>query len=194
VTAPPEFNADIYASQTDLLGRLRALAEEQMHYQSGGTDTTQASGRLSDRIVAAESRGDPNAKNERSTATGPGQFLEKTWLYMLRRHRPDLTGTPNQLLALRRDPQLSREMTEAYAADNAKLLLSAGYEATPRNIYLAHFAGASGAISVLKADPIVPVSSVLSPRVIADNPFLAKMTIGDMRAWADHKMARKSIR
>lgn len=39
---------------------------------------------LADKIIGVESGGDANAKNERSTATGPGQFIEETWLSMLR--------------------------------------------------------------------------------------------------------------
>jgi hypothetical protein len=42
------------------------------------------------RIIGVESHGDPNAKNKRSSATGLGQFLDETWLDMIRAHRPDL--------------------------------------------------------------------------------------------------------
>ena len=37
-----------------------------------------------ERIIDVESGGDPNAKNKRSTATGLGQFLDETWLDMIR--------------------------------------------------------------------------------------------------------------
>jgi hypothetical protein len=43
-----------------------------------------------ERIIGVESNGDPNARNKRSSATGPGQFLDETWLDMIRAHRPDL--------------------------------------------------------------------------------------------------------
>jgi hypothetical protein len=43
-----------------------------------------------ERIIGVESDGDPNAKNKRSSATGLGQFLDETWLDMIRAHRPDL--------------------------------------------------------------------------------------------------------
>jgi hypothetical protein len=43
-----------------------------------------------ERIIGVESHGDPNAKNKRSSATGLGQFLDETWLDMIRAHRPDL--------------------------------------------------------------------------------------------------------
>ena len=43
-----------------------------------------------ERIIKVESNGDPNAKNKRSSATGLGQFLDETWLDLIRTHRPDL--------------------------------------------------------------------------------------------------------
>lgn len=143
-----------------------------------------------DRIIGAESGGNPNARNPRSSAMGAGQFIASTWLDMVSRHRPDLVQgkSPEEILALRSDPQLSREMTEAYAAQNGRTLAQSGFEATPGNTYLAHFAGPKGAVSVLSADPSAPVASILGPEVVKANPFLAKMTAGDLQAWAAKKM------
>lgn len=144
---------------------------------------------LTDRIIGIESGGNANAKNPRSSATGLGQFIDSTWLDMIKRHRPDLAGLPrSEILAMRSDPQLSRQMTDAYAAENAERLSKAGFEASPGNTYLAHFAGPSGAVKVLGADPTAPVSSVLGLNVVRANPFLAKMTAGDLIAWAGQKM------
>lgn len=145
---------------------------------------------LVDQIVGAESGGNPNARNPRSSATGAGQFISATWLDMLKRHRPDLTTgrSDEEILALRNDPALSREMTQAYATENAKKLESAGLPVTAGTSYLAHFAGPQGAISVLGADPSAPVGGILGQRVVEANPFLAKMTAGDLKNWADKKM------
>jgi len=41
-----------------------------------------------ERIIHAESDGDPTTKNKRSSATGAGQFLDRTWLETIRTHRP----------------------------------------------------------------------------------------------------------
>src|SRR5262245_9774873 len=49
-----------------------------------------------ERIIDAESGGDPNVKNKRSSASGLGQFLDETWLDMIRAHRPDLAKGRNQ--------------------------------------------------------------------------------------------------
>lgn len=44
-----------------------------------------------DRIVMAESGGRADARNPRSSATGAGQFLDATWLEMVRKHAPEVT-------------------------------------------------------------------------------------------------------
>jgi len=142
-----------------------------------------------DRILTVESGNNPNAKNPRSSATGAGQFLDATWLETIARHRPDLRGrNREELLALRNDPNLSREMTAAYANDNANMLRGAGFDPTPENTYLAHFAGPRGALNVLQANPQMPVERILGPQAVAANPFLRGMTAGDLRKWAQNKM------
>ena len=145
---------------------------------------------LIDSIIGAESGGNPNAVNPRSSATGAGQFIAATWLDTIRAARPDLAQgkTDQELLALRTDPALSREMTEAYAAQNGAILSKAGHPVTPGSTYLAHFAGPQGAVSVLSADPSTPIDRVMSPEAMKANPFLKGMTAGDLRAWADRKM------
>lgn len=145
---------------------------------------------LVDHIIGAESGGNPNARNPRSSAAGLGQFIDSTWLSMLAKHRPDLAAgkSPGELLALKSDPQLSRDMTAAYAADNAGILSKAGLPVTPGSTYLAHFAGPQGAVGILNADPSMPVSSILTPGAVKANPFLQGMTAADLRAWADRKV------
>ncbi|WP_431014551.1 hypothetical protein [Bradyrhizobium pachyrhizi] len=146
---------------------------------------------LVDQIVQAESGGKADAKNANSSASGPGQFIDATWLDMLARHRPDITGSRDELLALKSDPTLSREMTAAYAADNAGALTRAGLPVTSGTQYLAHFAGPQGAVGILNADPSMPAGAVLGAGVVKANPFVGKMTAGDLAAWADRKMGGK---
>lgn len=145
---------------------------------------------LVDQIIGVESGGNPNARNSRSSASGLGQFIDSTWLSTLARHRPDLAEgkSREELLALKTDPELSREMTAAYAADNSGILSRAGLPVTPGNTYLAHFAGPQGALGILNADPSAPVSSILTPAALQANPFLQGMSAADLRGWADRKM------
>jgi hypothetical protein len=145
---------------------------------------------LIDSIIGVESGGNPNATNPNSSATGLGQFISSTWLDTIKATRPDLAQGKSdaELLALRTDPQLSREMTEAYANQNQAILTKAGVPVTPGSTYLAHFAGPGGAVKVLQADPNAPVESVLGPAAVQANPFLRGMTVQGLQAWADKKM------
>jgi hypothetical protein len=152
---------------------------------------------LIDQIFSVESGGNPAAKNPGSSAAGPGQFIDSTWLAMLSKHRPDIAGSREELLALKNDPliaarpenvALARDMTAAYAGDNAGILSKSGLPVTPGTQYLAHFAGPQGAVGILNADPTTPAGAILGDRVVKANPFLANMTAADLKAWADRKM------
>jgi hypothetical protein len=148
---------------------------------------------LIDSIIGVESGGNPNARNPRSSASGLGQFIDSTWLATIRQARPDLAGkTDAELLALKTDPALSREMTEAYANQNQAILTKAGVPVTDGNTYLAHFAGPGGAVKVLQANPGASVADILGPGVVKANPFLANMTAGDLQAWASKKVGGSS--
>lgn len=158
--------------------------------QQGAAAGLGNTGGYADKVVGAESGGDPLAKNPNSTATGAGQFLDSTWLDMMARHAPEFTQgkTPEQILALRNDPTLSRTMTEYFGQENAQTLQSAGLPVTDGTKYLAHFAGAGGATKVLQAPPGTPVSAVLSPEAMAANPFLQGMTTDQLAQWANSKV------
>lgn len=142
-----------------------------------------------DQIIGAESGGNPYARNSRSSAGGAGQFIDSTWLQMLKRHRPDIAQGKSdaQLLQLKFDPNLSREMTQRYADDNSAFLRSKGIEPTPGNSYLAHFAGPGGAAAI-HADPGATVEALLGPRAVQANPFLKGKTGQDVIDWANRKM------
>ena len=149
---------------------------------------------LIDSIIGVESGGNPNATNPRSSASGLGQFIDSTWLSTIRAARPDLAQgkSDSELLALKTDPQISREMTQAYADQNQALLTKAGVPVTPGSTYLAHFAGPGGAVKVLQADPTAPIGTILGDAAVKANPFLQGMTAGDLTAWADRKMGGKA--
>lgn len=140
-------------------------------------------------IIGVESGGNPYLRNPRSSAGGSGQFIDSTWLNMVKKRRPDVAAgkTDAEILQLKFDPNLSREMTQAYADDNTAFLQSRGIEATPGNVYLAHFAGPGGAAAI-HANPGATVEALLGPRAVAANPFLQGKTGQDVIDWAGRKM------
>ncbi len=137
-------------------------------------------------------------KNSKSSATGAGQFIDSTWLDVLKRNRPDVAEgrSDGELLALRGDVKLGREMTDAYRRENASFLQKRGIEPTAGNQYLAHFLGPAGAAAVIGASPNEPAVDALARAVgekkaqamVDANPTILNSLSGNVRAWADGKM------
>ncbi|MER9527323.1 hypothetical protein NKI96_27750 [Mesorhizobium sp. M0292] len=142
------------------------------------------------KIIGVESGGNAAAKNPNSSASGVGQFLDSTWVQTVRSHRPDLAAgkSASEIIALKGDAALGRQMTAALTRDNAEYLTNRGVPTTPGNLYLAHFLGSASAVNVLKADPNAPIASVVGQDVVRANPFLAGKSVADTRAWSDGKM------
>ena len=153
-----------------------------------------------ERIIRAESNGNTKAKNPRSTATGSGQFIEQTWLEMMQKHRQDLvTGrSRDDVLALRGDPTVTREIVSRMVQSNARTLKKRGLPVTPGTLYLAHFAGTSGAVALLTGADELDAATLMAnadstgkssrEQLVKANPFLATFTVRDMKSWADRKM------
>ena len=154
-----------------------------------------------DRIIKVESNGDPNLKNKRSTAVGLGQFLNETWLDLIRTHRPDLARerSEDEILELRGDANIAREITVRFAEQNAGTLRKRSLPVTPGTLYLAHFAGGGGAVAILSALENADAASVMASadatgrtnreKLIKANPFLERFTVADLKNWAHRKMA-----
>ncbi len=152
------------------------------------------------RIIELESNGDPNAKNSRSSATGPGQFLSETWLDLIREYRPDLARgrSESETLELRREAKLAHEITTRSVERTAVMLRRRSLPVTAGTIYLAHFAGAAGAVAILSASENADAALVMASadatgrtkreQLIKANPFLEHFTVGDLKIWADRKM------
>lgn len=147
-------------------------------------------GDIVSKIIGVESGGNPNAKNPNSSATGLGQFIASTWMQTVKEHRPDLLEgrTTKEVLDLRKNGDLSREMTGYLVEDNAKFLRNQGVVPTNGDLYLAHFLGPRGASQIMKADPGASVASVVGQDVVSANSFLKGMNAADVRAWAEKKM------
>jgi len=158
---------------------------------------------LVERIIAIESNGDPSAKNKRSSATGAGQFLDDTWLEAVRRHRRDLMQgrSDKEVLELRRDGELAREIVTRLVEQYANMLSKRRLPITPGSLYLTYFAGPAGAAALLSSAENADAASLMASadvtgrttreKLVNANPFLKVLTVGDLKTWADHKMGGK---
>jgi hypothetical protein len=114
-----------------------------------------------------ESSLDPTAKNPKSSALGLFQFLDATWLQVMKQEGPRLgyqryadaiTIAPDggytvkdgnlraEILKLRENPQVSADLAAAFTRDNGQYLMDKfGRMPSPGELYIAHFLGAQGA-------------------------------------------------
>lgn len=150
---------------------------------------------LVNRIIHVESGGNARAKNPLSSAAGLGQFIKSTWLRMIRTYRPELFKSMSEadILALRYDPTISREMLANLARENEARLRAYGHSITAGRLYLAHFLGPEGAHQAL-ASPDASVADVLGASVVSANPFLTGKTCAYVAAWAEKKMTGRVVR
>lgn len=139
-----------------------------------------------DRLMLAESGGRDDAKNPRSTAVGPYQFIVGTFLSVTRRYFPTEVANLSDadLLAKRTDRAFARRAADAYTNDCANELTAAGLSPTYANLRLAFLLGPSGAIRVLKAPAETPMASLVTANVMTANPFLGKLTAAGLIARA----------
>lgn len=145
---------------------------------------------LVDSIIRVESAGNPRARNPLSTATGLGQFIESTWVRMMNTYRPDLAASLSRadLLALRFDPTISREMVRNLAREGEAYLRARGHQITAGRLYLCHFLGMDGAHQVLSSSGERTLIDVLGAGVIRANPFLTGKDVSYIVNWAEVKM------
>jgi hypothetical protein len=148
-----------------------------------------------DRLMQAESGGRDTIANPRSTAVGAFQFIAPTFIDIARRHFASETASlaPAAVLALRTNRAFARRAAEAFTRDNALHLTAAGVSPTWPHLRLAFFAGADGAVRIIKSTPDTPVRVILGPSIVAANPFLANYTAHDLVARAANDLKVSSV-
>lgn len=137
-------------------------------------------------------------KNPGSSATGTGQFIDKTWLDLMRQNHPEYADKSDaDVLAMRADRGLGMEMLGKLREQNTAILQRNGVDPSAGNIYLAHFLGPTGAVAVAQAAPGAPIFDTLAKSVgpeqaakmIAANPTVLRgQTSGSVAQWAADRM------
>ncbi len=145
------------------------------------------------RIDSAIRRAEGTGQNPRSSARGPYQFLDSTFVEQFRRAFPDAAQGRSDAEVLRfRNARLAdgRQVEDvlgpAFTQQNMQTLTRAGVSPTGGNVYLAHHFGAQGALNLLQADPNAPIERVVSRQVLDANPFLRGSSVGQVTQWANN--------
>jgi hypothetical protein len=133
-------------------------------------------------------------RNARSTAQGPGQFIDSTFVTTFRETFPDASrGMSDAQILAQRGTGVEQAMLKTFTQRNVDILERAGITPTNTNAYLAHFLGAGDAVKVLSAPPNTPINQLVSSRSIAANPevFSRARTAGELQTWAAGKMGER---
>lgn len=143
-----------------------------------------------------ESSMNPSAQAKTSSATGLFQFIESTWLETMKLSGDELglgqyaaaiavdaNGRYNvadpaqrkEILALRKDPEISSMMAGALTRRNAELLdRKIGRQPSDGELYIAHFLGAGGASKLIRlseADPNATAATAFPRQAAANRPI-----------------------
>jgi hypothetical protein len=143
-----------------------------------------------------ESSLNPSAKATSSSAVGLFQFLESTWLQVMKDEGPRLgyqnyadaiteTGDGDfvikdaklraEVLKLREDPQIAADLAAAFTRNNGAYLHDKfGRMPSPGELYIAHFLGPHGAEKMFTAGLADPdqIAAKLFPRQAKANPSI----------------------
>lgn len=167
--------------------------------------------------ASAESSFNPTAKAKTSSATGLYQFIESTWLNMVKKHGPKfgLEDYANKIemkngkavctsdcdrkdiLALRNDPEIAALMAGAFTAENqTHLQKNVKGDIGATELYFAHFMGAGGAAKFLNsrnvngeaiAAEIFPAAAKANKNVFYDKATGEARTLNEVYAFFDKK-------
>jgi hypothetical protein len=155
----------------------------------------------------------PTAQSSTSSAAGLFQFVDQTWLGLVKDHGAkyglgDMAGTiakdgdgryhasdadRQAILALKKDPQISALMAGEYAkTTQASMQTELGRPVCGGELYAAHFLGADSACKLIRASTSQPSASAanLFPQAAASNRSVfynadgAPKTVRDVYDWA----------
>lgn len=158
--------------------------------------------------AAAESSFDASAKASTSSATGLYQFIESTWLQMVKDHgakyglghyadqidhRGRVTDAEarKEILELRKNPEKAALLAAEFAAGNQQHLERhtnlTRSEIGSTELYLAHFMGASGAsgfINAMQENPLATAADIFPKAARANRNVFYDRKTGEARTLA----------
>jgi hypothetical protein len=143
-------------------------------------------------VIAIESGFNPNARAGSSTASGLGQFVDKTWEDMIRKNGSKYGITPGTSPM---DSRANALMTAEYIKENMKSLSGSKSDLNATDLYMAHFLGAAGAKKFFSADPNTVAANVL-PDAAKSNPGIfyngnTPRTISEVYSLLDGRVKNK---
>ncbi|MBA5777591.1 transglycosylase SLT domain-containing protein [Stappia sp. F7233] len=189
-----------------------SIASRIEHAFQAASSTTGASFDYLLKTAQRESALNPQARAKTSSASGLFQFIESTWLETVKEsgHRHGLGGyaekierTPSghyrvsdaalrkEILALRKDPEISARLAGELTQKNANYLRDKlGREPSDGELYIAHFLGAGGAnklIGLAESKPDVAASDVFAKQANANRRIFfnsdgSAKTVGEVYA------------
>jgi len=155
--------------------------------------------------AAAESSFKPDAKARTSSATGLYQFIESTWLGMVKNHghkyglgqyadaidNRNRVADPAQrkeILELRKNPEKAALLAAEFARENQNHLeRHVGGKIGRTELYFAHFMGASGAagfLNAMKDSPLTPAADLFPQAARANRNVFYDSRTGQPRTLA----------
>ena len=155
-----------------------------------------------------ESNFDPDIKAKTSSATGLYQFIKSTWMSMIDKYG-DKYGiqtegmSKQEILDLRKDPEIASNMAAEFASDNERFLNDHwGGEVGPTELYLAHFLGAPNAAAFLNARDengmkpaalLFPAAAKANKSIFYDTKTGRAKTLDEVYAYFDNKFQIEKI-
>ena len=132
------------------------------------------------KVRGSESAGKKYAENPFGSASGLYQFTKDTWKGLGYDWKD------------RFNTKLQQEAAVRFTNSNINYLRkNLGIEPTHADLYGAHFLGAVGYKKLYKTADNRPISDVMSPRAIHDNPFVQGKSVGFVKNWLSKKMSLK---
>lgn len=181
-------------SQKQSYERFKAFFDESFKIREVGRVGTEPNVSVDiDRVIRQlESSGNPDVKHA-SSAVGPDGFMPDVFLNVVKRYLPETAKgkSDEEILALRKDPNISGQATAALRRENAQALQSARIPVNDISVTAAHFFGAPEATKFFKAGSNARVGDVLKPQTIGGHRWLKPdMTVQQALGWIEDNIEK----